>query len=192
MEEGPEPHEWVEKTAEEHHHGHEHGSEARGNDMIFGHHRRGACRACRVRLAALRTCRQPGDPGPDQGHRPVGYYQAKSTKGHVYLVGSEIIKALSASQNAANDSHASSLGISRRNPSLRPRKGGGQERGRAPGSRESARVSQAPSVCPGHRLLPGRHRAGLGLDPRAPRAIYYLSVVAGAAGLVWTVTGLLG
>src|SRR3954451_6432944 len=35
MEEGPEPHEWVEKAAEEHHHGQDHGPEGKSNEMTI-------------------------------------------------------------------------------------------------------------------------------------------------------------
>ena len=171
MEEGPEPHEWVEKAAEEHHHGHEGGaSRPSQRDDPLGHHGR-------------RARRHGGDGSLLSGHAvnqailaqtqatdQWAYYQAKSTKQQLYEVGGKLIEAL-APATAAGTADARSAALSQFQAGARPlrsRERGHQEGSRAPGSRKPARVPQAPPVRPGHRLLPGGHRPGLGLDPGPP------------------------
>ena len=111
MEEGPEPHEWVERAAEEHHHGHEHGSDARGNEMTVS----AVTAAVLAVLAAIGSLLSghavnqailEQTKATDQW----AFYQAKSTKSHVYQVGGELIKALSPTQSTnTSDSQGASL-----------------------------------------------------------------------------------
>ena len=194
MEEGPEPHEWVEKTAEEHHHGHEHGSEARGNEMTVSAIT-AAVLAVLAAFGSLLSGHAVNQAILDQTRATDqwAYYQAKSTKGHVYLVGGEIIKALSASQNAANDSHASSLRHFQ------------EESERFDREKEEVKKEAEHLEAESQHEFHKHHQYALGiacfqvgivlasvsiLVRFAPSITS--AVVAGAAGLVWTVTGLLG
>jgi uncharacterized protein DUF4337 len=93
MEEGPEPQEWVERTSEEVHHGHHPGSMvleaitaatlavlAALGSLLSGH------AANQAILAQTRAVDQ------------WAYFQSKGTRGHLYEVGGEVVKALSENQ----------------------------------------------------------------------------------------------
>ena len=194
MEEGPEPHEWVEKAAEEHHHGHEHGSEARGNEMTVSAIT-AAVLAVLAAFGSLLSGHAVNQAILDQTRATDqwAYYQAKSTKGHVYLVGGEIIKALSASQSTANESHASSLRHFQ------------EETERFDREKEEVKKEAEHLEAESQHEFHKHHQYALGIACFQVgivlasvsilvrlRAIYYLSLLAGAAGLVWTMTGLLG
>jgi len=122
------------------------------------------------------------------------FYQAKSTKSHVYQVGGELIKALSVPQSTtASDSPE---------PSLRHFQ---EETERYDREKEEIKKEaehlEAESQHEFHKhqqfalgiacFQVGIVLASVSILVRI-RAIYYLSEVAGAAGLVWTVMGLLG
>jgi Domain of unknown function (DUF4337) len=195
MEEGPEPHEWVERAAEEHHHGHEHGSEARGNEMTVSAVT-AAVLAVLAAFGSLLSGHAVNQAILDQTKATDqwAYYQAKSTKGHVYLVGGEIIKALSATQSTiAIDSHAQSL------------KHFQEETERYDREKEEIKTAAEHLEAESQHEFHKHHQFALGIACFQVgivlasvsilvriRAIYYLSLVAGAAGLVWTVLGLLG
>src|SRR5208337_1636813 len=110
MDEGPEPHEWVEKAAEEHHHGHEHGSDARASEVTVSAVT-AAVLAVLAAFGSLLSGHAVNQAILDQTKATDqwAFYQAKSTKSHVYQVGGELIKALSLTRStAANDSDGSS------------------------------------------------------------------------------------
>ncbi len=195
MEEGPEPHEWLEKAAEEQQHGHEHGSPARGSEMTVS----AVTAAVLAVLAAFGSLLSghavnqailEQTKATDQW----AYFQAKSTKGHVYLVGAEIIKALSATQSTtAGDAHG---------PSLRHFQ---EETERYDREKEEVKKEAEHLEAESQHEFHKHHQFALGIACFQVgivlasvsilvrlRAIYYLSLVAGAAGLVWTVMGLVG
>ena len=168
MEEGPEPHEWVEKAADEHHHGAEHGASAAGREMTLSAIT-AAVLAVMAALASLLSGHEVNQAilKQTQATDQWAYFQAKSTKQQLYEVGGKLIEAPGAGESRRHRRSSS------RRPQpvpagarpLRSRKRRDQEGSRAPGSREPARVPQAPPVRPGHRLLPGGHRPGLRLHP---------------------------
>jgi hypothetical protein len=96
MEEGPEPQEWVERAAEEEHHGHE------PSAMMV----RAITAAVLAVLAALGSllsghAANQAILAQTKASDQWAYFQAKSTKAHVYEVGGEVIKALSEAQGTA-------------------------------------------------------------------------------------------
>jgi hypothetical protein len=98
MEEGPEPQEWVERGVEHHHH-HEHPHEPEPDTA------RRATVISAITAAILAVCAALGSllSGHNANHAIVlqseasdqwAYYQAKSTKGHIYEASSETIGIL--------------------------------------------------------------------------------------------------
>jgi hypothetical protein len=197
MEEGPEPHEWVERAAEEHHHGHDHGEDARGSQMTVS----AVTAAVLAVLAAIGSLLSghavnqailEQTKATDQW----AYYQAKSTKGHVYLVGGELIKALAdprSQSTKAGDTQAAAL------------KRFQEETERYDREKEEVKKEAEHLEAESQHEFHKHHQFALGIACFQVgivlasvsilvrlRAIYYLSLVAGAAGLVWTVLGLVG
>ena len=197
MEEGPEPHEWLEKAAEEHHHGHEHGSAARGSEMTVS----AVTAAVLAVLAAFGSLLSghavnqailEQTKATDQW----AYYQAKSTKGHVYLVGGEIIKALSATQSQstkAGDAQPPALKHFQEQTERYDR-----EKEEVKKEAEHLEAESQHEFHKHHQFALGIACFQVGIVLASVsilvrlRAIYYLSLVAGAAGLVFTVLGLVG
>jgi hypothetical protein len=195
MEEGPEPHEWVEKAAEEHHHGHEAGTDARGNEMTVS----AVTAAVLAVLAAIGSLLSGHAVNQailvqTKATDQWAYYQAKSTKGHVYQVGGEIIKALSVPQNAtANDP---------RRPALEHFQA---ETERYDREKEEVKKEAEHLEAESQHEFHKHHQFALGIACFQVgivlasvsilvrlRAIYYLSLLGGAAGLIWVIMGLLG
>jgi hypothetical protein len=107
MEEGPEPHEWVEKAVEHQHEGHEHAHEpeAKRRAMI-----QSAMTSAILAVLAAFGSLLSGDAvneailNQTKGSDQWSYYQANSSKGHQYDIGTEILTALAGLQGpAAND-----------------------------------------------------------------------------------------
>jgi hypothetical protein len=97
MEEGPEPQEWVERAAEEEHYGHE------PRTMMV----QAITAAVLAVLAALGSllsghAANQAILAQTKASDQWAYFQAKSTKAHVYEVGGEVIKALSETQRTAD------------------------------------------------------------------------------------------
>jgi len=195
MEEGPEPHEWVEKAAEEHYNGHEHGSDARGNEMTVS----AVTAAVLAVLAAIGSLLSGHAVNQailklTKATDQWAFYQAKSTKSHVYQVGGEIIKALSVTQNTtAGDSHGPSLRHFQEETERYDR-----EKEEVKNAAEHLQAESQHEFHKHHQFALGIACFQVGIVLASVsilvriRAIYYLSVVAGAAGLIWTVMGLLG
>ena len=122
------------------------------------------------------------------------YYQTKSTKGHVYQVGGEIIKALSVTQNTtAGDSHGAALRYFQEQTDRYDR-----EKEEVKKEAEHLEAESQHEFHKHHQFALGIACFQVGIVLASVsilvriRAIYYLSVVAGAAGIIWTVVGLLG
>ena len=195
MEEGPEPHEWVEKAAEEHHHSHAHVSDARGHEMTVSAVT-AAVLAVLAAIGSLLSGHAVNQAILEQTRATDQWaiYQAKSTKSHVYQVGGEIINALSVTQSTtASDSHG---------PSLRHFQ---EESERYDREKEEVKKEAERLEAESQHEFHKHHQFALGIACFQVgiilasvsilvriRAIYYLSLVAGAAGLIWTVLGLLG
>jgi hypothetical protein len=105
MEEGPEPQEWVERAAEEHHHAHGHGQS--GSEAASEHRSTtlpaitAAVLAVLAALGSLLSGHAANQAilAMTRASDQWAYYQAKSTKGHLYEVGAEIVSALGQGQN---------------------------------------------------------------------------------------------
>src|SRR4051794_583494 len=97
MEEGPEPHEWVEKAAEHQHHEHEAGHEsvAKRREMTNS-----AITAAVLAVLAAFGSLLSGHAANEailaqtQASDKWSYFQAKSTKGHLYDVSKEVVRSL--------------------------------------------------------------------------------------------------
>ncbi|MHB1562177.1 MAG: DUF4337 domain-containing protein [Isosphaeraceae bacterium] len=93
MEEGPEPHEWVERTAEEHHHrsaGHGEESERRAPAITA------AVLAVLAAIGSLMSGHAANEAILAQARATDqwAFYQAKGTKEHVVEVGAQVLEAL--------------------------------------------------------------------------------------------------
>lgn len=194
MEEGPEPHEWVERAAEEHHHGHDHGAEGKGNETTIS----AITAAVLAVLAAVGSlfsghAANQAILAQTKATDQWAFYQAKSTKGHVYLVGGELVRALSASPGTtANEAHAASL------------KHFQEEAQRYDREKEEVKQEAEHLEAESQHEFHKHQRFALGIACFQVgivlasvsilvrvRPIYYLSLVAGAGGLVFLVMGLL-
>jgi hypothetical protein len=98
MEEGPEPHEMIERTLEQHHHGHDHVSGKSWSPTTVS-----AITAAVLAVLAAAGSLLSGHAANQailkqtEASDQWAYYQAKSTKGHLYEVARDIVTALSAS-----------------------------------------------------------------------------------------------
>jgi hypothetical protein len=107
MEEGPEPQEWVERAAEEHHHGHEH-AQGQGHEpeaKAPDHTTAAITAAVLAVLAAIGSllsghAANQAILGQTKATDQWSYYQSKSTKGHIYEVAGELAQVLATSPGA--------------------------------------------------------------------------------------------
>jgi hypothetical protein len=193
MEEGPEPHEWVERAAEEEHHGHEHGKTSQSNEMTVSAVTAEVL-AVLAAIGSLLSGHAVNQAILDQTKATDqwAFYQAKSTKSHVYQVGGEIIKALTSTTSAGEP----------QGTALRHFQ---EETDRYDREKEEIKKEAEHLEAESHHEFHKHHQFALGIACFQVgivlasvsilvriRAIYYLSLVAGAGGLVWTLLGLLG
>ncbi len=92
MEEGPEPHEWVERSVEHHHHEHEHAAE-HGQLAITISAITAAVLAVFAALGSLLSGHEANQAILNQtlAADQWAYFQSKSTKGHVYEMGRDVV-----------------------------------------------------------------------------------------------------
>jgi hypothetical protein len=194
MEEGPEPHEWVEKAAEEHHHGHERGDSSASGEMTLS----AITAAVLAVLAAIGSLLSGHAVNQailkqTQATDQWAYYQAKSTKQQLYEVGGKLIEAL-APAPAAGTADA-------RPATLRQFQ---EERDRYDQEKEDIKKKAEHLEAESRHEFHKHHQFALGIACFQVgivlasvsilvriRAIYYLSLLAGSAGLVWVIMGLL-
>jgi hypothetical protein len=201
MEEGPEPQEWVERAAEEYHHDH-------ARVPPDGHAPEGATPAPRVSavtaavlavLAALGSllsghAANQAILAQSKATNQWAYFQAKSTKGNLYEVAGDLVKALGPSAGKSDDGRAG--------PALTRF---GQEVGRYTREKEEIRLAAEKLEEESRGELHKHHRFATGVAMLQVgivlasvsilvryRAIYVLSLVAGVAGLGYLLTGLAG
>jgi hypothetical protein len=193
MEEGPEPQEWLEKASEEHHHGHTHEEGGRGRDMTVSAVT-AAVLAVLAAFGSLLSGNAVNQAILDQTRATDqwAYYQAKSTKEQLYEVGGKLIQALSSSREpAASDVHASMLQEFH------------SQKGRYEAEKEEIKKEAEHLEAESRHAFHKHHQFALGIACFQVgivlasvsilvriRAIYYLSVLSGAAGLVWLILGL--
>jgi hypothetical protein len=202
MEEGPEPQEWVERASEEHYYGHDRGhAEAVGG---HGVHTLPAITAAVLAVLAALGSLLSGHAANQailatiRASDQWSYYQSKSTKGHVYEVGAEIIAALGQSPHdqdrpASRMAGGESAAIEHfRKETQR------YEREKAEVEHEARAIEKESSeqFHKHHRfaLAVAAFQVGIVLASVSLlvrlRGLYALSLVAGAAGLVGLVLGL--
>jgi len=106
MEEGLEPHEVIERTVEHHQHGHEHGHASKRWSPTTLSAFTAAVLAVFAAVGSLLSGHAANQAILNQieASDQWSYYQAKSTKGHIYEVGREIVTVLAAT---ASDAKAS-------------------------------------------------------------------------------------
>jgi|GEM_PF-158771 len=105
MEEGPEPQEWVERSVEHHHHHHaEHPSPEANWQTTMVSAITAAILAVFAAFGSLLSGHEANQAiiHQTQATDQWSYYQSKSTKGHVYEVGKEIVRALAVAQGPAD------------------------------------------------------------------------------------------
>jgi hypothetical protein len=86
MEEGPEPHEWVERSVEHHHQEHEHPAEDGSRREIIVSAITAAVLAVFAALGSLLSGHEANQAILNQTRASDqwAYFQSKSTKGHIY------------------------------------------------------------------------------------------------------------
>ena len=192
MEEGPEPHEWVEKAAEEHGHGHE---AADGPSGMKASAITAAILAVLAAVGSLLSGHAANEAILSEARATDqwSFYQAKSTKGHLYDVAAEMVSALSAGQDRKAESTASALDRFK------------TEARRYDQEKETIREKAEHLEGESHHEYAKHQRFALGIATFQVgivlasvsilvryRALYLLSLVAGAVGLVFLGLGLTG
>jgi hypothetical protein len=191
MEEGPEPQEWVEKAAEERHHGHSHAQEEDQSAM----------RASAITAAVLAVCASLGSLLSGHAANEAmlaqvkatdqwAFFQSKSTKGHLYQVSAEVVEALGVSQResvtpAVNRFRGESQKYDREKEEIRK-------------EAEQLQAESRKEYRKHHRYAVGvaSFQVGIVLSSVSIlvryRALYLLSLAAGALGLTSVLLGLVG
>lgn len=112
MEEGPEPQEWVERSVEHHHHHAEHdeASEAAKRATMLSAITAAVLAVC----AALGSLLSGHEANQAILHQTKAtdqwaYFQSKSTKGHIYEMGREVVRSLAEAQGLSGEKTKSTL-----------------------------------------------------------------------------------
>jgi hypothetical protein len=191
MDEGPEPQEWVERAAEEHHGGAEklHKSEGSRSEMIAS-----AITAAGLAVSAAICSLFSGHAAnlailaQTKATDQWSYYQAKSTKAHVYEVGSEIVSALASSSEQSRPSRERFRAESKRYDT---------EKEDSKREAESLEAESRTEFLKHQRyaVAVAMFQVGIVLSSVSIlvrfRALYYLSLVIGAVGVLSFVAGFL-
>jgi hypothetical protein len=195
MEEGPEPQEWVERAAEDHHHAHSGAASSRSSHAVPAI--TAAVLAVLAAVGSLLSGHAANEAilGMTRATDQWAYFQAKSTKGHLYEVASELVAILG---------RGSSTGAS---PAGKPTDAPGVDHFRAESQRydrekgeiqHEAEVLEAESRHELHRhhryaLAVALFQAGIVLASVSllvrVKGLYLLSLIAGAAGVICLVLG---
>jgi hypothetical protein len=194
VEEGPEPQEFVKESVEHHHHEEEHGhtSEPARRDAVISASTAAVLAVCAA-LGSLLSGHAANEAiliqtkATDQW----SYYQANSTKGHIFEVGRDIVKALSVPRGAGDKQQAVLAGFDEQKQKYDARK---EET-----LHEAKKLEEE-----GKRELDKHHAFSLGVAAFQVgivlasisimvryRLIWALSLVAGLAGLVLLTIGFL-
>jgi hypothetical protein len=190
MDEEPEPQEWVERASEEEHHhgeGHKDEAETKQAETI----------ASAITAASLAVCAAIGSLlsghaaneailAQSRATDQWAYYQAKSTKAHLYEVGAEIVSTLASSSEQSRVSCARFQAESKRYDSEKE------------GIRREAEALETESRTEFRKhqrfaLAIAMFQVGIVLSSVSIlvrfRLLYYLSLVSGAGGIIVLVTG---
>jgi hypothetical protein len=95
MEEGPEPHEGIERMVEHHHHEHEHQAEGKSRETLISAVTAAVLAVCAA-IGSLLSGHAANEAVLSQAkaNDAWAYYQATSTKQHLYETDQELLKAL--------------------------------------------------------------------------------------------------
>jgi hypothetical protein len=112
MEEGPEPHEGVERMVEHHHHEHGHEGEGKNRDTLMAASTAAVLAVCAA-IGSLLSGHAANEAVLKQSkaNDAWAYYQAKSTKGHLYESDQKLIKALADLQHLPSQEVAAKLDV---------------------------------------------------------------------------------
>jgi len=201
MEEGPEPQEWVERAAEEHHHDHEHApSEGHATEAAKPSPRASAVTAAVLAVLASLGSLFSGHAAnqailaQSKATDQWAYFQAKSTKGHLYEVAGDLMKGLSPAAGTADDTRTARTLANFGEEAHRYEKEKEEIRLHAEKLEEDSReeLHKHHQFATGVALLQvGIVLASVSIMVRY-RALYVLSLLAGAAGLGFLFMGLVG
>jgi hypothetical protein len=195
MDEGPEPHEWVEKAADEQHHGQGHGASGPPGEMTVS----AITAAVLAVLAAIGSLLSGHSVNQailaqTRATDQWSYYQAKSTKQQLYEVGGKLIEALTPpTASGTADARTSSIGQFHAERDRYDR-----EKDEIKKEAENLEAESRHEFHKHHQFALGIACFQVGIVLASVsilirvRAIYYLSLLAGAAGLVGIAMGLLG
>jgi hypothetical protein len=195
VEEGPEPQEWVERVAEEHHHAHgkEHANEAGGPDKMIAAIT-AAVLAVMAALGSLLSGHAANQAilAQTKATDQWSYYQAKSTKGHIYGVAGELAKALAGNGPGVQSSQAAAS-VERFDKEA---KRYDQEKEEIQSEAKKLEEESRHEFHKHHNFALGVAMFQVGIVLASVsilvrfRALHILSLVAGAAGLICEVMGL--
>lgn len=193
MEEGPEPQEWVERAAEEHHHGSEHAAgETRPGMMASAI--TAAVLAVSAAVGALLSGHAANQAiiAQTKASDQWSYFQSKSTKGHIYKVAAEIVSALSPTAGGAQAEAVKTTLDRFRNESARY----GREDEEIKREAEALEAESRHEFRKHHLFALGIASFQVGIVLASVsilvryRVLYLLSLAAGAIGLAWLIAGL--
>ena len=195
MEEGPEPQEWVERAAEEHDHGHGHATEE-----AMPTTRAAAVTAAVLAVLAAIGSLFSGDAAnqailaQSKATNQWAYFQAKSTKGHLYEVAGELATALNPAAGKSDDGHAGAA--LKRFGEQEARYG--REKEEIQHVAEKLEEESRHELHKHHRFATGVAMLQVGIVLASVsilvryRALYVLSLLAGAVGVGFLLAGLAG
>lgn len=194
MEEGPEPQEWVERAAEEHHHAGEHAAGEKRAGMMAS-----AITAAVLAVSAAVGALLSGHAANQaiiaqtKASDQWSYFQSKSTKGHIYKVAAEIVSALSPTAGGAQAESVKTTLDRFRTESARY----GREDEEIKREAEGLEAESRHEFRKHHLFALGIASFQVGIVLASVsilvryRVLYFLSLAAGAIGLAWLIAGLL-
>jgi hypothetical protein len=195
MEEGPEPHEWVEKAAEEQHHGQGHETGESRPEMITSAIT-AAVLAVMAAIGSLLSGHAANQAILDQtlATDQWSYFQAKSTRGHIAEANAEMLEALAGVQGTARP-EAIRPALDRLREQM---KRYDREKEEVKAEAERLEADSRHEFARHHRFAIGiaAFQVGIVLSSVSIlvrfRPLYYLSVVAGVIGIAFLMAGLVG
>ncbi len=190
MEEGPEPQEWVERTVEHHHHGHE-ATEKHQSPVIPA-----VTAAVLAVLAALGSllsghAANQAILAMTKANDQWSYFQSKSTKGHLYEVGAEIVTLLG---RGPDGKAADPAGVEKLRAEV---KRYAEEKAEIEHEAKAVEAESAHEFHKHHRFALGVAAFQVGIVLASismlvrVKALYFLSLAAGVGGFICVVLGLL-
>jgi Domain of unknown function (DUF4337) len=194
VEEGPEPHEFIKESVEHHHHAEEegHGPDHAKRETIIS-----ACTAAVLAVCAAIGSLLSGHAANEailhqsKATDQWSYYQAKSTKGHIYQVGKDIIGVLSEAQGAGRNAQRVQQQFEEQVKKYKEDKEEPEREARHLEQESERQFDKHHSYALGVAAFQvGIVMASISIMVRY-RPVWYLSLAGGAAGAILLVAGLL-